>query len=46
MPAKKERETYADYLLTPEGGGYQLLEGSIVCSPSPSTRHQSIALDL
>ncbi|MBI5526122.1 MAG: Uma2 family endonuclease [Deltaproteobacteria bacterium] len=43
---KKTRQTYADYLETPEGGGYQLIEGSIVRSPSPSTRHQMISVDL
>jgi Uma2 family endonuclease len=40
---KKERHTYADYARTPEGAGYQLLEGDIVMAPAPHAGHQRIA---
>ncbi len=34
--------TYDDYLRAPEGIRYELLEGELRMTPSPSTRHQTI----
>ena len=38
---KKKKQTYADYLQTPEGSGFQLLDGVVMESPSPVYSHQS-----
>ncbi|PKB78369.1 MAG: hypothetical protein BZY88_18905 [SAR202 cluster bacterium Io17-Chloro-G9] len=35
--------TVKDYMSTPEGKRYQLLDGEMILAPSPSTRHQDIA---
>lgn len=42
MVAKtKTKLTYADYCaMTPEGAGYQLLDGELIEMPSPTIRHQ------
>ena len=38
----KKQATYADYLLTPEGGKFQLIAGEILEMTSPSLYHQRI----
>ena len=38
--------TYADYLNTPEGERYELLDGELIMSPSPNTLHQSASIYL
>lgn len=40
-------KTYEDYLQTPDDGQrYELIDGEIVVSPSPSYRHQYLAFEL
>ncbi|MES3629926.1 MAG: Uma2 family endonuclease [Longimonas sp.] len=39
---EKERYTYADYVQLPEGAPYQLINGSLVMSPSPASYHQIV----
>ena len=39
---EKTKSTYADYLKTPEGGKYQLIDGEIIEMPSPKSIHQQI----
>lgn len=41
--SKRKRYTYKDYLLTPEGGGYELLEGDLRMVPAPATVHQRVS---
>ncbi len=41
---EKTKSTYADYLKTPEGGKYQLIDGEIIEMPSSKTIHQKILL--
>ncbi|MBI4649280.1 MAG: Uma2 family endonuclease [Bacteroidia bacterium] len=44
---KHKKQTYEDYLQTPEGAGYQLLNGNLVCEPdAPYTNHQLIIMNL
>ena len=46
MPAttiEKKRYTYEDYLKTPEGERYELIEGDLVMTPSPVTKHQRLS---
>ncbi len=38
--------TVADYLLTPEGGRFQLIEGELIMAPAPNRYHQDIILNL
>ncbi|MDZ4702157.1 MAG: Uma2 family endonuclease [Rhodothermales bacterium] len=38
--------TYEDFALLPEGAPYQLIDGQLVVSPSPSTYHQTLLLRL
>ena len=44
--ATRTRATYEDYLNTPEGERYELLDGELVMAPSPNMRHQEIAARL
>ena len=39
---QRTRHTYEDYLNTPEGERYELLDGELVVAPSPSMTHQRI----
>ena len=39
---EKTKSTYADYLKTPEGGKYQLIDGEIIEMPSQKSIHQQI----
>lgn len=41
LPEKK-RYTYADYAQLPEGAPYQLIDGKLVMSPSPTALHQRL----
>lgn len=44
---KKKKQTYADYLKTPEGWGHELFDGNIRdMAPAPYTNHQSAAGNL
>ncbi len=43
---QRTRATYEDYLNTPEGERYELLDGELVMAPSPSMRHQELAARL
>ncbi len=38
--------TVKDYMSTPEGTRYQLLDGEMILAPSPTSRHQTIAAQL
>ena len=38
--------TVKDYMSTPEGKRYQLLDGEMILAPSPNTRHQRILISL
>lgn len=38
--ALKEKQTYEDYLKTPMGGKYQLIDGEIIEMTSPTPNHQ------
>lgn len=38
--------TYADYCLLPEESRYELIEGELLMTPSPTLRHQSICTNL
>ena len=47
VAATKTKLTYADYCaMTPEGGGFQLLDGELIEMPSPSHYHQDVAMDI
>lgn len=46
LPAKKERYTYADYLLWEGPERYELVDGEAVMLASPSTTHQLISGEL
>lgn len=39
-----EKKTYADYAALDEGAPYQLIDGELVMSPSPSRSHQTVVL--
>ena len=38
--------TVKDYMSTPEGKRYQLLDGEMILAPSPTSRHQTIAMNI
>jgi len=40
---EKKKYTYEDYLKTPEDERYELIEGELLMTPSPTTRHQRIS---
>jgi Uma2 family endonuclease len=42
----KEKQTYDDYLKTPMGGKYQLIDGEIIEMTSPTPSHQDTVLTL
>jgi Uma2 family endonuclease len=46
MLAVKEKHNVKDYKLLPEGAPYQLIEGELVMTPSPTTFHQIISGNL
>ena len=43
---EKKKYTYEDYLKTPEDQRYELIEGEMLMTPSPITRHQRISREL
>lgn len=43
---QKDHYTYADYRQLPEGAPYELIQGQLVMSPSPTVRHQLVVLAL
>jgi Uma2 family endonuclease len=43
---EKKRYTYEDYLKTPEDERYELIEGELLMTPSPVTKHQRISREL
>ena len=45
-PNPRVKLTVDDYMATPEGARYQLLDGELLLSASPSDRHQTVLLDL
>jgi Uma2 family endonuclease len=40
---EKKKYTYTDYLNTPDDERYELIEGDLLMTPSPVTRHQRIS---
>ena len=42
----RRKRTYADYLETPEGERYELLDGELTMVPAPGTPHQYSSVDL
>lgn len=40
---EKKKYTYADYLKTPDDERYELIEGELLMTPAPVTRHQRIS---
>jgi Uma2 family endonuclease len=44
--ADKKKFTYDDYLKMPEDERYELIEGELLMSPSPATKHQKILREL
>ena len=43
---EKKKHTYEDYLKTPDDARYELIEGDLLMTPSPVTKHQRILRDL
>lgn len=41
---EKRKYTYEDYLKTPDDVRYELIEGELIMTPSPITRHQWISI--
>ena len=46
IPTTKGVKTYADYAALDEGAPYQLIDGDLIMSPSPSRAHQTVLLNL
>ena len=42
MVKPRIKYTVADYMTTPDGKSYQLLDGELILAPSPTDRHQAI----
>ena len=42
MVKPRIKYTVADYMTTPDGKRYQLLDGDLILAPSPTDRHQAI----
>ena len=43
---EKKKYTYEDYLKTPDNERYELIEGELLMTPSPITKHQRISREL
>ena len=46
MTQPRIKFTVSDYMTTPEDKRYQLLDGELILAPSPTSRHQTILLEL
>ena len=46
QPKPKLKFTVNDYMSTPEGTRYQLLDGEMILAPSPTQKHQSLLANL
>ena len=46
LTAEKQKATYDDYALLPEGAKYQLIDGEIIEMPTPIVAHQNAVLNL
>ncbi len=46
QPKPKLKFTVKDYMSTPEGARYQLLDGEMILAPSPTQKHQSLLANL
>jgi Uma2 family endonuclease len=46
QPKPKIKFTVKDYMSTPEGTRYQLLDGEMILAPSPTQKHQSLLANL
>jgi len=46
VAVNKKRYTYEDYLKTPDDERYELIEGELIMTPSPTTNHQRISRNL
>ena len=45
-PNPRIKFTVKDYMSTPEGTRYQLLDGEMILAPSPTSRHQTVSTQL
>ena len=45
-PNPKVKLTVDDYMATPEGARYQLLDGELILSASPSNKHQTVSAEV
>jgi Uma2 family endonuclease len=43
---EKKKYTYEDYLKTPDDERYELIEGELLMTPSPVTKHQMISREI
>jgi len=46
QPKPKIKFTVQDYMSTPEGMRYQLLDGEMILAPSPTQKHQTVLANL
>ena len=46
QPKPKLKFTVKDYMSTPEGTRYQLLDGEMILAPSPTQKHQTVLANL
>ena len=46
QPKPKIKFTVQDYMSTPEGTRYQLLDGEMILAPSPTDKHQRLLANL
>lgn len=43
---KKKKYTYEDYVHTPDDKRYELIEGELLMTPSPTTKHQRVLREI
>ena len=43
---KKKKYTYEDYVTTSDGKRYELIEGELLVTPSPTTKHQRVLREI
>ena len=46
MTNPRTKLTIADYMATPDGQRYQLLDGDLILAPSPTRKHQKVSIRL